>query len=204
MRGLAIHGGGLGLSAVSASQRRSLIRRSLPDRALDALLPGRCTARDELVALARLTGADSEAVDRSASRLSSYPSSGSVLGSWRLIFTTEQSVQALSGLLGGVLGVTQEVELETGETAPMKTVRVKNVLQWRFGGLRLEAFAIGSLVGRRLRYSFSGVSLLADTLTLFSTSFDGPGGWSDSVYADDCVRVVRNSRADLLVFTRGP
>jgi hypothetical protein len=203
MRGLAIHGGGLGLSAVSSSRRPSLTRRSLPDRALDALLPGRCTARDELVALARLTGADSEAVDRSASRLSSYPSFGSVLGSWRLLFTTEQSVQALSGLLGGVLGVTQEVELETGETAPMKTVRVKNVLQWRYG-LRLEAFAVGSLVGRRLRYSFSGVSLLADTLTLFSTSFDGPGGWSDSVYADDCVRVVRNSRADLLVFTRGP
>lgn len=198
----------LGLPA-SPSFQRPCRRRAPPcaslGGALDALLPGRRLARDELLALVAdtpLSGVGSSQADfvhRAATKLSAFRSLGSLLGGWTLVYTTEKAVKSLCSLPGGVLGVTQELALEK------EAVYVKNAVQWRLAGLRLEAEAAGTVAGQRVTYSFTSVSLSisAKASPLFTLSLAGPGGWSESIYADDFVRVVRNSRADLLIFVRG-
>ena len=82
--------------------------------------------------------------------------------------------------------------------------RVTNRIAWRFG-LQLAAGAPASCsLPKRVSYRFDSLALTAGGLQLAAIRLGerGPGGWSDTVYVDDDMRIARNSRGDLLIFQR--
>jgi hypothetical protein len=119
-------------------------------------------------------------------------------GTWELLYTTEADVHAFCKLPGGVTSVSQEVD---GSLA-----RVTNRIAWRLGDLLLAAGAPASATPpRRVSYRFDRLTLsigAGATLASVELGERGPGGWTDATYLDADMRISRNSRGDLLVFTR--
>jgi len=113
-------------------------------------------------------------------------------GLWELFYTTETDVHAFRPL--GYLSVSQELQLQA--------LRVTNRIETRL--IRLEAEAPAKLtLPRRVSYRFSRLAVAVGPLSLALNLGDrGPGGWSDTVYVDDELRIARNSRRDLLILAR--
>jgi hypothetical protein len=85
-----------------------------------------------------------------------------------------------------------------------KLTRVTNRIAWRLGLALAASGPARAGLPKRLSYRFDRLALFAGgrQLLAFGLGERGPGGWSDTVYVDDYMRVVRNSRGDLLVFQR--
>jgi len=141
------------------------------------------------------SAAQAEAVDAAAAALTALnptrkPTAGKLQGVWSLAYTTEKDVHFLAVL--PVQEISQEVDLE----GAMVTNRVVYKLP-----ISLVAKAPLEVVGpARIEYEFSSFVL---TVLGAELSITPRGkGWSESVYVDDELRVVRNSRGDLLVLER--
>mmetsp|Transcript_31766 Transcript_31766/g.80310 ORF Transcript_31766/g.80310 Transcript_31766/m.80310 type:complete len:250 (-) Transcript_31766:60-809(-) len=126
---------------------------------------------------------------------SAAPTRGPLRGSWSLVYTTEKSVHSIAnGLLLGlrVKSIRQTIDLSEP--------RVTNTVSLALGCM-LEASGPGNIAGpQRLEYAFDGAALQVGGLRLRFQPRGG--GWTEAVFCDDSVRVMRNSLGDTLIFTR--
>lgn len=105
----------------------------------------------------------------------------------------------------GIQNVTQRVDLST--------MRVTNTISLA-AGFGVSATAPLKITGpKRMVYNFDGLAVRLAGLDLPSISLGGspegkggkrggPGGWTDTVYIDEDLRIVRNFQKDLLVFRK--
>lgn len=122
-------------------------------------------------------------------------------------------------LPGGVRRVTQRVDLGAAQ-------RVTNTIFFAGGFVGVTATGPLRVAGpKRMVYTFDGITLTLAGLTLPQIPFGPPpppsqkktgggapgagggrrggvGGWTDTVYCDEELRVVRNFQEDLLIFRR--
>jgi PAP_fibrillin len=177
---------------------------------VDQDLARRAALKSQLLGLTRTTpllGARAssdtrEAIDALATQLQEHscPAAAPLDGHWTLLYTTERDVHSFASL--GQIAASQTLDLTGLEV----TNRVTTAL------LRLTAVAKDAeyVPPRRVTYRFStlhvGLGLNSDA---FNFSIDlrrlgvQPGGWSDSVFVDEDLRIARNSRGDLLILQRG-
>ena len=175
---------------------------------VDQDLGRRAALKSQLLALTRTTpllGARASsdtraAIDALATQLQEHSAAAPLDGHWTLLYTTERDVHSFASL--GQIAASQTLDFTGLEV----TNRVTTAL------LRLKAVAKDSeyVPPRRVVYRFStlhvGLGLNSDA---FNFSIDlkrlgvQPGGWSDSVFVDEDLRIARNSRGDLLILQRG-
>jgi hypothetical protein len=118
-------------------------------------------------------------------------------GDWELLFTTESSVHALvKGLFFG-LGV-QTIR----QIVDLRSLRVSNRIEFESFGFAIQARAPAKIVGRnKISYAFDEVIIEIPHFMRFSLPFYPKGsGWTEAIYADKGLRVMRNSLGDTLLF----
>jgi len=118
-------------------------------------------------------------------------------GDWELLFTTESSVHALvKGLFFG-LGV-QTIR----QIVDLRSLRVSNRIEFESFGFAIQARAPAKIVGRnKISYAFDEVVIEIPHFMRFSLPFYPKGsGWTEAIYADKGLRVMRNSLGDTLLF----
>ncbi|GAX74413.1 hypothetical protein CEUSTIGMA_g1861.t1 [Chlamydomonas eustigma] len=120
-------------------------------------------------------------------------------GKWNLLFTTEGSVRALvKSLLFGmsVQGISQSIDL--------RNLRVTNRIEFASFGFTIQAGAPFQIIGRnKISYSFDEVIIEFSGLWRLSVplrSKRGGGRWTEAIFVDDELRVMRNSLGDTLLF----
>eukprot|EP00193_Tetraselmis_chui_P002582 CAMPEP_0177760292 /NCGR_PEP_ID=MMETSP0491_2-20121128/5191_1 /TAXON_ID=63592 /ORGANISM="Tetraselmis chuii, Strain PLY429" /LENGTH=243 /DNA_ID=CAMNT_0019276185 /DNA_START=86 /DNA_END=814 /DNA_ORIENTATION=+ len=118
------------------------------------------------------------------------PTASSLNGEWSLVFTTEKSVHALAnGVLLGlpVTGIRQTVDL--------REPRVTNSVSLALG-CRLQASGPAVIAGpQRVEYAFDSAQLRLPGGLQLAFRPRG-GGWTDAVFCDGAMRVMRNSQGD--------
>ncbi|KAK3248002.1 hypothetical protein CYMTET_42518, partial [Cymbomonas tetramitiformis] len=121
------------------------------------------------------------------------PTSGPLTGRWRLEYTTEADVHAFLNrkLLGlPVVDIGQEIDLPSQ--------RITNNIDLA-AGISIQAGApLEISSGQRIAYFFDWFALKIGKFELKVPLKKGPGGWTEATYCDDDMRIMRNSRGDLL------
>jgi len=116
---------------------------------------------------------------------------------WKLIYTTEADVHPF--LLRKFLGLPTK---EVWQKIDQEGARITNGIELA-GGIAIRAGApLQVQTDKRIAYFFDWVMIKLGPLELKVPLESGPGGWTEVVYLDDELRVMRNFRQDLLILVR--